>query len=205
MNVFKNLFREVSLFKNIKTPAFAKYSTKGAGARDVITLFHKPSVPSSVRALTLLKQATGTAQSTATEDQASSHDTHSKAQRTDFELEVTQEAPTGDQFQNMLEYIGKHNVSKLIQGARDEGDALKRLRENAENFQRPVVCPSTCAEDMQKLICDFRWWTGTMDEQVRAFEHGSTMSIIDSTLVAGDDQSEILNLLRTLPKETTSV
>ncbi|KAI9663218.1 MAG: hypothetical protein M1821_008266 [Bathelium mastoideum] len=121
MNVFKNLFKE------------------GAGARDVITLFHKPSVPSSVRVLTLLKQATGTAQSTATEDQASSHDTHSKAQRTDFDLDVTEAAPTSDQFQNILEFLGKQNASKLVQGARDEVDAMRKLKESAEAFQRPVV------------------------------------------------------------------
>ena len=115
---------------------------KGAGAKDVITLFHKPSVPSSVRALTLLKQATGTAQSTATEDQASSHDTHSKAQRTDFDLDVTEAAPTSDQFQNILEFIGKQNASRLIQGAKDEAEAIRKLKENGESFQRPVVCSS---------------------------------------------------------------
>ncbi|KAF2237754.1 DUF1687-domain-containing protein [Viridothelium virens] len=151
MNVLKNLFKE------------------GAGTRDVITLFHKPSVPSSVRAVTLLKQANGTAQSTATEDQASSHDTHSKAQRTDIDLDITEAAPTSDQFQNILEYIGKHNASKLIQGARDEADAIKKLKEDGNSFQRPVLVD---------------WNNG------RA--------------VAGDDHSEILKLLRTLPKETSS-
>ncbi|KAI9709943.1 MAG: hypothetical protein M1820_003021 [Bogoriella megaspora] len=143
---------------------------KGGGAKDVITLFHKPSVPSSVRVLTLLKQSAGTAQSTATEDQASSHDTHSKAQRTDFELDVTEAAPTGDQLQNIMEFIGKTNPSKLIMGARDEADAIKKLKDNGESFQRPVVVD---------------WNNG------RA--------------VVGEDQSEILRLLKTIPKETDSV
>jgi arsenate reductase-like glutaredoxin family protein len=105
----------------------------------VITLFHKPSVPSSVRALTLLKQAAGTAQSTATEDQASSHDTHSNSQRTDFELDVTEAAPTTEQFSNILEYVGKHNAAKLIRGARDDAEAMRKLKENADSFERPVV------------------------------------------------------------------
>lgn len=57
-----------------------------AGVKDVITLFHAPKNPSSIRVYTLLKQTAGTAQSTATEDQASSHDQHSKLQRTEFDL-----------------------------------------------------------------------------------------------------------------------
>lgn len=37
---------------------------------DVISLFHKPSVPASLRVLTILKQASAHASETATEDQA---------------------------------------------------------------------------------------------------------------------------------------
>merc|ERR1712157_418428 len=50
MSFFKNLFKE-------------------AGVKDVITLFHAPSVPASMRAHAILKQAAATAQSSATEDQ----------------------------------------------------------------------------------------------------------------------------------------
>ena len=60
-------------------------------------------------------------------------------QRTEFELNVTEDAPTKDQMRTILEYVGGKKASQLIQGARDEADALKKLGENGERFQRPVV------------------------------------------------------------------
>merc|ERR1712233_195956 len=75
MSFFKNLFKE-------------------AGVKDVITLFHAPSVPASMRAHAILKQAAATAQSSATEDQASDHDNQSRLQRTDFNLDVQETPPT---------------------------------------------------------------------------------------------------------------
>ncbi|KAK3057242.1 hypothetical protein LTR09_002281 [Extremus antarcticus] len=67
MNVFKNLFKE-------------------RGVKDVITLFHAPNNPSSIRVHTMLKQASATASSHATEDQAADHGKQSKLERTDFDL-----------------------------------------------------------------------------------------------------------------------
>ena len=113
---------------------------KQHGAKDVVTLFHKPSSSASTRVHTLLKQANATATSHATEDQASSHSEHDQAQRTEFQLDVTEEPPTGDQLKNLLQYLGGSGAAgKLVQGARDESDALKRLKENGDAFQRPVV------------------------------------------------------------------
>ena len=60
-------------------------------------------------------------------------------QRTQFELNVTEDAPTKDQLRTILEYVGGKKASQLIQGARDEADALKRLGKDGESFQRPVV------------------------------------------------------------------
>lgn len=57
-----------------------------AGVKDVITLFHSPNSPASMRVHTLLKQTAAAAQSTATQDQASSHPQQSKVGRSDFEL-----------------------------------------------------------------------------------------------------------------------
>ncbi|KAK2765085.1 hypothetical protein FQN54_008784 [Arachnomyces sp. PD_36] len=115
---------------------------------DVITLFHKPSLPASSRALNLLKQASSEASETATEDQASDHTSHSKAQRSEFELDVTESAPTPDQLKSILEYVGGSGAvggsgkpSDIIQGARDQADAVKKLQEDGgkESFLRPVV------------------------------------------------------------------
>jgi len=105
----------------------------------VITLFHSPKVTSSTRVYTLLKQANAHAASTATEDQASSHHTQSKQERTDFELDVTEEAPTQDQLKNILDYVGAGKAGDLVKGAKDASDAIKKLNESGDNFLRPVV------------------------------------------------------------------
>jgi hypothetical protein len=86
--------------------------------------------------LTLLKQASAQASENATEDQASDHSAQNKIQRSDFDLDVTEEAPTSDQLRTILEYVGGKNAGRLVQGAKDVEDAL-RLRENG--FKRPVV------------------------------------------------------------------
>ncbi|KAF2017438.1 hypothetical protein BU24DRAFT_367284 [Aaosphaeria arxii CBS 175.79] len=112
------------------------------GAKNVVTLFHKPSSTPSTRVLTLLKQANAQSVSHATEDQASDHTTHNRAQRTEFDLDVTEAPPTPDQLKNIIEYLGgpvSGAAGKIIKGAKDESEAIRRLKENEEAFQRPVV------------------------------------------------------------------
>lgn len=105
-----------------------------------MTLFHKPSSQASLRAHTLLKQANAQSVATATEDQASSHHAQDKAERTEFELDVTEAPPTADQLKNILEYLGGPSaVGRIIQGATDETDALRRLKADGDSFQRPLV------------------------------------------------------------------
>ncbi|TKA74656.1 hypothetical protein B0A49_03946 [Cryomyces minteri] len=132
-----------------------------AAVRDVITLFHSPASQASIRAHTLLKQTAAAAQSTATIDQAGDHAQQSKTERTNFELEVTEDAPTGDQLRSMLDYLGSGGVVKVVKGASNQAEALKKVQEDGSNFIRPVVVD---------------WNNG------RA--------------VAGDNQSEILELLK---------
>ncbi|KAH8169899.1 hypothetical protein LIA77_10443 [Sarocladium implicatum] len=106
---------------------------------DIITLFHKPSNPASTRVATLLKQASANAQAGATEDQASDHSHQSHPAREEFELNITEDAPTQDQVQTILDYVGESKVQSIIKGAQDQKDALKRFKENKESFQRPVT------------------------------------------------------------------
>ncbi|MCJ1460397.1 hypothetical protein MMC28_010777 [Mycoblastus sanguinarius] len=106
---------------------------------DVITLFHKPSTPASLRVLTLLKQVSAHASETATEDQATDHTHQNKLQRTEFELNVTEDPPTSDQMRSILEYVGARQASQVVTGARDEADAIKLLAENANRFKPPVT------------------------------------------------------------------
>ena len=92
--------------------------------------------------LTLLKQVSAHASETATEDQASDHSHQNKLQRPEFELNITEDPPTGDQMRTILEYMGAHNAGRLVEGAKDMGDAIKKLVENPKTFKPPVVSTS---------------------------------------------------------------
>jgi hypothetical protein len=108
---------------------------------DVITLFHKAASPASVRVAAALRQASAAASETSTEDQASDHTAQSNAvRRPEFKLEITESPPTSDQLKTILEYVGAQRIGSIIKGATDEDEALRKFKENAENFQRPVVC-----------------------------------------------------------------
>ncbi|KAI4249953.1 MAG: hypothetical protein LQ352_005471 [Teloschistes flavicans] len=108
---------------------------------DVITLFHKASSPASIRAHTLLKQISAHASETATEDQAADHTAQNKLQRTEFELNVTEDPPTSDQLRTILEYLGSGGgrAGQIVEGATDESDALKKLKEDPSRFKQPVI------------------------------------------------------------------
>ena len=106
---------------------------------DVITLFHKPSLPASTRVLNILKQVSAHASEGATEDQASDHSHQNKIQRSEFELNVTEEPPTSDQLRSILEYVGARRAKDIVDGARDENDAMRLLKEDNKRFRRPVV------------------------------------------------------------------
>ncbi|USP81160.1 hypothetical protein yc1106_08434 [Curvularia clavata] len=140
------------------------------GAKNVVTLFHAPSNQASTRVLTLLKQANAQSVASATQDQASSHQAQNKAERTEFELDVTEAPPTTDQLKNILDYLGGPSAAgKVISGAESENDAMRRLKADAATFQRPLVVD---------------WNQGKA--------------------VVGDNESEIMKLVRAIPKETGS-
>jgi len=151
---------------------------------DVITLFHKPSLAASTRVATLLKQASAHASETATEDQASDHSHQNKfVQREPFELDITEEAPTPDQLRSILEYVGPGKLSQLVKGAGSESDAMRKIKENADSFQRPVVSEQSSGpagsllhgsnmqlNDQKKPYLQHfvsSWWTGIRVKQVR--------------------------------------
>ncbi|KAL1606635.1 hypothetical protein SLS60_004041 [Paraconiothyrium brasiliense] len=141
------------------------------GAKNVVTLFHKPSSTASTRVLTILKQTNAQAVAHATEDQASSHQVQDKTERMEFELDVTEAPPTSDQLKSILDYLGGPGAaSKVISGAKDEADAMRRLKADGETFLRPVVVD---------------WNQGKA--------------------VIGENESEILSMLRSIPKGTDKV
>lgn len=112
-----------------------------------------------------MKQASAHAHETATEDQASDHSHQNKmVNRDPFELEITESAPTPDQLKNIFEYLGGGKAAQIVKGASSESDALRKVKESGDNFQRPVLVD---------------WNQGKA--------------------VVGDNESEILKLLREKP------
>jgi hypothetical protein len=93
----------------------------------------------------LLKQTSANATESATEDQASDNSAQTNTGRQDFELNITEDPPTTDQLQTILEYVGKSGISSIVKGATTETEALRKFRENNDNFQRPVVRFSMCS------------------------------------------------------------
>lgn len=77
--------------------------------------------------------------STATEDQASDHSEQSRLARSEFQLDVTDQPPTPDQLESIIQYLGPSKIPMIIKGARTPVDAMKKLKEDPESFQRPVV------------------------------------------------------------------
>ncbi|TID19658.1 hypothetical protein E2P81_ATG06825 [Venturia nashicola] len=135
------------------------------GTKDIITVFHKPSLPQSTRVVTFLKQTQANAKTTATEDQASSHPVSSKPSRTEFHLDVQEAEPTEDQLRSILGYVGDSGAGKVVEGASSVRAAVRKVRQDAGKFRRP-------------LIVD--WHQGKV--------------------VVGEEQSEILKLLGSLPE-----
>lgn len=94
-----------------------------------------------MRLAAALRQASASASETSTEDQASDHSAQTSAlRRPEFKLEITENPPTSDQLKTILEYVGAKRIGSIIKGAEDEAEALRRFKEDAESFQRPVVC-----------------------------------------------------------------
>lgn len=54
-------------------------------------------------------------------------------------MNITEDPPTSDQLRTILEYVGAKRAGDVVKDAKDEADAMKKLRENGENFKRPVV------------------------------------------------------------------
>jgi len=149
---------------------------------DVITLFHKPSLSSSNRVLTLLKQGSAHAQETATEDQAADHaPQNTSVKREPFELDVTEATPTEDQLRSIFEYVGQNKISSVVEGATSVSDAVKKLAADEEAFKRPVIVD---------------WNQGRAGmfvsvEMKRRYANRAT--------VVGDNEPEIKKLLRDVP------
>ena len=136
----------------------------------------------------MLKQISAQASDTATIDQATDHTAQNKIQRSEFQLDVTEDAPTGDQLRSILEYVGPKKAREVVNGAKDEADALRRLKEDPSKFRAPVVSLAhfPFEENFANIIN--RLWTGVMVGLV------STRAVLDKYSCLQDMQSlEIMN------------
>lgn len=110
-----------------------------------------------------------------------------------------------------MEYAGPEpgRAGQIVEGAADEADALKKLKEDPNRFQRPVVGHSRMGPFCFKPRYADSWtrlWIGITEELVRALR---TRSMLEFKLIRrtvfGDKESEIMKMISQLPKETNSV
>lgn len=147
---------------------------------DIITLFHKTTSPASTRLAAALKQASAAAAETSASNGA--------AGRPEFKLEITESLPTSDQLQTILDYVGPDRTSSIVKGAADAKEALRRFKENGENFQRPVV------SIMHGLLIWIPVWLTRC-----VFVCSQAVDWNNGKAAAGENESEILKMLNALP------
>ena len=100
--------------------------------------------------LNLLKQGSTNASEAATEDQASDQTSQKGSQ--EFELNVTEDPPTPDQLRSILEYVGAKRAGDIVRGARNESDAIRKLKEDSGTFQRPLVSRAFCSFRVSDML-----------------------------------------------------
>ena len=151
----------------------------------MITLFHRPALASSNRVYTLLKQISAEAAETATEDQASDHTRHNKVQRSQFELNITEEPPTTDQLRSILEYVGAWRSREVVEGAGDELDAVKRFKQDPRNFKPPIVSSETRWQLENVLTVEGRRLIGITVELVSDIWHEGILALPSNRIDSG--------------------
>ncbi len=62
-----------------------------------------------------------------------------ESERNKFTLEVTEQAPTATQMQNILDIIGDKRIGEVVPGAMGKGDAIKMADRQPEKVIRPIV------------------------------------------------------------------
>ena len=105
-------------------------------------------------------------------------------------VDVQESAPTADQLASILEYLGPAQAGSVITDATGTTDALKKFKANESLFKAPVTVDWINAR-AGKLTSSFASRMRLKDR--------NALTLIQ---VVGDNESEILKLIRTLPKET---
>jgi hypothetical protein len=77
---------------------------------------------------------------------------------------------------------------------------MRRLKADGNTFKRPLVSLS-CLSTWTETDCR-RWWTGIKAKQVCQNQLGPSYLLELTFAVVGDSESEIMKLVRAIPKET---
>ena len=77
----------------------------------------------------------------------------SSTQRPEFKLQITEDTPTTDQLMTILDYVGTDRIPSIVKGAHDKNEALRKFKENSENFQWPVVCTNPSLSVFSHSAC----------------------------------------------------
>ena len=180
-----------SFLSSVSTVATKLTDSRQGKTLDVITLFHKPSLQSSTRLLGLLQRAS---------IKASDPGQKVNIKRTEWDLEVTENGPTSDQLRSILEYVGARRAGGIMKGAKDEADAMRRLKARPGDFVWPLVRTlSTLRPDGLTHNVRNRRWIGATAVWVSrpmtwiAVDDGAILTIDFS--VMGEDTPEILKML----------
>jgi hypothetical protein len=115
---------------------------------DVITLFHAPHLPASIRVHNLLKRISAKASDFETPTEYAPSTISASASeiprpREPFELNVSVDDPTPSQVETMLDYAAAAGPRSapyhIIQGAKTREEALKLFKQDPGKFVRPTV------------------------------------------------------------------
>lgn len=108
--------------------------------------------------------------------------------------DVSEVAPTSDQLNSILEYVGQNKVGTVVADATSVTDAIKKFKASEQSFTRPITVDWN--NGRAGMYLDTRFEAGAYDG---GYEYPDTFAVI------GDNESEILSLIRSLPKETNKV
>jgi hypothetical protein len=103
-------------------------------------------------------------------------------------VDVQESAPTADQLASILEYLGPAQAGSVITDATGTTDALKKFKANESLFKAPVT--------VDWMNARAGMLTSSVTSEIRGHNELTLMAVV------GDNESEILKLIRSLPKET---
>lgn len=111
--------------------------------RPVISLLyvsmHRGFVLPFVSQLTVLSHSTKSQASVAALKYLKEVELKREEARKPITLEVTEEAPTSTQMQNIIDIIGERGIGDLVPGAFGKADAIKIADKNPSQVARPIV------------------------------------------------------------------